>query len=40
MFYLALTFSCLWITLFVYLFTIDRQVKDLAKRLQARSSSD
>ncbi|MHC4721286.1 MAG: CcmD family protein [Planctomycetota bacterium] len=37
MFYLCLSFSLLWLTIFAYLFYLDRQIKDLAKRLDARS---
>ena len=37
MFYLALTFTVLWVTVFGYLIKLDTQIKDLAKRLEARS---
>ena len=40
MFYLCLTFSFLWVCLFAYLFILDRKIKDLAKRLSARTASD
>jgi len=37
MFYLCLSFSLLWLIIFLYLFCLDRQIKDVAKRLDARS---
>ncbi len=37
MFYLCLSFSLLWLIMFLYLFSLDRQIKDVAKRLDARS---
>lgn len=36
MFYLGLAFSVLWLCNFIYLFILDRQTKDIAKRLDAR----
>ena len=40
MFYLCLSFTCLWLTTMCYVFILDRQVKDLSKRLSARVSHD
>jgi CcmD family protein len=40
MFYLCLSFTCLWLTTMGYVFILDRQVKDLTKRLNARISPD
>jgi RNA polymerase subunit RPABC4/transcription elongation factor Spt4 len=37
MFYLALTFTVLWGSVFGYLIKLDTEVKDIAKRLEARS---
>ncbi|HIJ70427.1 MAG TPA: CcmD family protein [Planctomycetes bacterium] len=37
MFYLCLSFSLSWLIIFVYLFILDRQIKDVARRLDARS---
>ena len=39
MFYLALAFSALWLLIFFYLFVLDRQVKDIKRRLAARMPS-
>ncbi len=36
MFYLCFAFSLLWLINFIYLFVLDRQVKDIARRLAAR----
>jgi CcmD family protein len=36
MFYLCLAVSVAWLVYFVYLFILDRQVRDLRKRLDAR----
>ncbi len=36
MFYLCLAFSALWSVVFVYLFILDRQIKDIGRRLSAR----
>ncbi|MHC4998951.1 MAG: CcmD family protein, partial [Planctomycetota bacterium] len=36
MVYLCLAFTCLWVTTMGYVFILDRQVKDLTKRLNAR----
>lgn len=38
MVYLCLAFSILWLVNFVYLFILDRQTKDIRKRLDARSA--
>ncbi|MHC4537763.1 MAG: CcmD family protein [Planctomycetota bacterium] len=38
MFYLCLAVSVAWLVYFVYLFILDRQVRDLRKRLDARTS--
>lgn len=40
MLYLCLAFTCLWLTTMVYVFILDRQVKDLSRRLSARVSSN
>jgi CcmD family protein len=40
MLYLCLAFTCLWLATIVYVFILDRQVKDLSRRLRARASSD
>jgi len=40
MVYLCLAFTCLWVTTMGYVFILDRQVKDLTKRLNARVSSE
>jgi len=39
MFYLGLAFSFLWLINFIYLFILDRQTKDVAKRLDARTTN-
>ena len=39
MFYLGLAFSLLWLINFVYLFALDRQTKDIGRRLDARAAS-
>ncbi|MFC1781699.1 CcmD family protein [Planctomycetota bacterium] len=39
MLYLSLAFSCLWLCTFVYLFALDRQIKDISRRLSARVTS-
>lgn len=39
MFYLCLAFSLLWLINFIYLFIIDLQIKDVGRRLEARSTS-
>jgi len=36
MFYLALAVSVAWLIYFGYLFILDRQIKDLRRRLDAR----
>ena len=38
MFYLCLAFSLLWLIHFAYLFTLSRQIKAIAKRLDARQT--
>jgi CcmD family protein len=40
MFYLCLSFSLLWLVFFGYVFSLDRQIKDVARRLDARTPSD
>ena len=40
MFYLCLAFTCVWFVTAVYVFILDRQVKDLTKRLSARVSTE
>jgi hypothetical protein len=39
MFYLCLAFSLLWLINFIYLFFLDRQVKDIGRRLDTRTVS-
>ena len=39
MFYLCLAFSLLWLINFIYLFFLDRQVKDIGRRLDTRTES-
>ncbi len=39
MFYLGLSFSALWVLVFGYIFYLDRQVKDIRKRLDLRSKA-
>jgi len=38
MFYLALSFTVLWILLFGYIFSLDSRIKDIRKRLDIRSN--
>ena len=38
MFYLILAFSALWLLIFFYMIVLDRQVKDIKRRLAARMS--
>ena len=38
MFYLGLAFSVLWLVNFVYVFILDRQTRDISRRLDARST--
>jgi hypothetical protein len=38
MFYLCLAFSSLWLASFVYLFILDRQIRDVSRRLNARTT--
>ncbi len=42
MFYLSLGFSAVWICYFAYLYVVDKQVRQLRRRLDARmdASSD
>lgn len=40
MFYLCLAFSSLWFVTIGYLFILGRQVKDLSKRLDARTQDE
>ena len=39
MFYLCLAFSLLWLINFAYLFILDRQVRDTARRLDTRTTN-
>ncbi len=39
MYYLCLAVSVAWLVYFGYLLILDRQIKDLRKRLDARTSS-
>jgi len=39
MFYLCLAVSVTWLVYFAYLFILDRQVRDLRKRLDARTTN-
>lgn len=39
MFYLCLAFSLLWLINFIYLFVLDRQVRDIDRRLTTRTAS-
>jgi CcmD family protein len=36
MVYLCLAFSVLWLVTFLYIFALDRQIKDIGRRLDAR----
>jgi len=36
MFYLCLAFSLLWLISFIYLFALDRQVRDISRRLDVK----
>jgi hypothetical protein len=38
MFYLCLAFSSLWLVSFIYLFVLDRQIRDVGRRLNARTT--
>jgi CcmD family protein len=38
MFYLCLALSAAWLVYFVYLFTLDRQLRNLRRRLDARTA--
>jgi CcmD family protein len=40
MIYLGLAFTVLWLVSFGYMFILDRQMKDLKRRLDARDSSN
>jgi CcmD family protein len=37
--YLALAVSVAWLVYFAYLFVLDRQIKDLRRRLDARTKN-
>ena len=39
MFYLCLAFSCVWACHLVYLLVIDRQVRQMGRRIQARAEA-
>ncbi|MHC4365001.1 MAG: CcmD family protein [Planctomycetota bacterium] len=39
MFYFCLAFSLLWLIIFAYVFALDRQIRDIGRRLDARTSS-
>lgn len=39
MYYLCLGISVAWLTYFVYLFALDRQIRDLKRRLEARGKT-
>jgi len=39
MFYLCLAFSLLWLIIFIYLFVLDRQIRDIRRRLDARTTT-
>ncbi len=39
MFYLALGFAVVWVCHFTYLFVVDRQVRQLQRRLDARMNA-
>jgi CcmD family protein len=39
MLFLCLAFSCLWLCTFIYMFILDRQIKDIGRRLDARMES-
>ena len=39
MVYLCVAFSFLWLCNFIYLFALDRQIKDIGRRLDARMAS-
>ena len=39
MVYLCLAFSVLWLVNFIYLFALDRQNRDIKKRLAARTAN-
>ena len=39
MFYLCLAVSVAWLIYFIYLFILDRQLKDLRRRLDARTTN-
>lgn len=40
MVYLCLAFTCMWLVTVCYVFILERQVKDLSKRLNARLAGD
>jgi hypothetical protein len=39
MFYLSLAFSLVWVCHFIYLLVIDRQVRQMERRVQARAGA-
>ena len=39
MYYLCLGITIAWLTYFIYLFVLDRQLRDLKRRLDARGES-
>ena len=39
MFYLCLAFTAVWVSFFVYLFYLDAKLRNLRRRLDARSGS-
>ena len=39
MYYLCLGISIAWLAYFIYLFVLDRQLRDLKRRLDARGES-
>jgi len=38
MLYVCLAFSVLWLVTFVYIFALDRQIREIGRRLDARSA--
>ena len=40
MFYLCLSFTVLWVATFAYLLYLNGQIKDIRKRLQARTQNE
>ena len=39
MFYLCLAFSCVWACHLAYLLVIDRQIRQIGRRIQARTEA-